>query len=301
MQPVHAPQQPTRGRGLLIAGAVMMTIAVVGGGVLVSIFGRQIDLNDLNRDVVIEGSADRLVPGTLEFKVLEPLGGSSGSGEMSVGVAIPSGASPEPECTITGSDSASVLSSSARTDDVLLSSGNTRTDTVLVVARLEPGTYTAECTMPGEPSAASGVSFTVGRVLRPQEVLEDFGALFGAAAVVVVAGLIFVVGLVLAIIGLILRSRARRVPPQPPYPGFPYPPGQHPQQYPGQQYPGQPQPPYPQPGYPQPEYQPQQPQYQPPQPQYQPPEPWTPPPTEVPQGPSDDDGSSGWTVPPSKR
>ena len=287
----------------------MVAVAVIGGGLLVSILGRQVDLNDLNRDVVIDGSADRLVPGTIEFQVLEPLEGSSGTGEMTVGVAIPAEASPEPECTITEAGSSKVLSSAARSDDILLSEGNSSTDTVLVAARLEPGDYTADCTMAGEPSAASGVSFTVGRVLRPQEVFEDLGAVFGALAVVVVAGLLFLVGVALTITGFVLRSRSRRPPAQPPYPGFPYPQGQYPQPpypqqpYPGQQYPdqyGQPQPSSPQPGYPQPD-QPQypQPEYQPPQ--YQPPEPWTPPPTEAPQGPSDDDGNSGWTVPPSKR
>ena len=314
----------------------MVAVAVIGGALLASILGRQIDLEDLNRDVVIEGSADRLVPGTIDFEVLEPLGSSSGDGEMVVGVAIPTEAAPEPECTITATDSSSDLSSRARSDDVLWAAGNTSTDTVLVAARLEPGTYQAECTMAGEPSAASGVSFTVGRVLRPQEVLQDFGALFGAAAVVVIAGILFLIGMVLVIVGFVLRSKSRRNPPTPPYPGFPYPqgqyPGQYPQQYPGQQYPGQqpqypgqqqpgqqypgqypqpeyPQPPYgqppqsPQPEYPQPEY-PQPPYGQPyPPAQPEPPAPWTPEPaapTPEPPG-GDDDGPSGWTVPPSKR
>ena len=306
----------------------MMVVAVLGGGLLLSIVGRGIDLADLERDVVIEGSADRLVPGSIDFEVLEPLANSSSSGEMTVGVAIPAGAAPEPECTITAPDSSEVLSSAARTDDVLLSSGNASSDTVIVVARLEPGSYTAECAMAGEPSAASGVSFTVGRVLRPQEFLDDFGAIFGAVAVVAIAGLLFLVGLVLVIVGFVVRSKSRRAPQQPPYPGFPYPPGQYPQgpypqqpqgQYPQPPFPQQPQAPYPQPPYPQqpqPGY-PQQPQPGYPQPSYpQPtaPEPWAPPPAPPPSSdppapepwspPSDsshDDGESGWTVPPSKR
>ncbi len=284
--------QPTKGRGLLIWGSVLMALAVFGGALVLSIVGRGIDLNDFTRDVVIDGSQDRLVPGEIEFEVLEPLGDSSSSGEMNVGVAIPTGATPEPECTITSTDSSTVLSSPARTDDVLAASGNANTDTVIAVAHLEPGTYTAECMMPGEPSVASGVSFTVGRVLRPQEFLDEFGSIVGAMAVIGIAGLVFVVGLVLLIVGFVVRSKARRAPLQPPYPGFPYPPpGQYPQhpspgqgQYPQPQYPGQPE-------YPQPQY---------PQPEPSAPPPWTPPPTE-PEGPPEDDGGSGWTVPPSKR
>ncbi len=309
-----------------------MALAVFGGAVVLSIVGRNFDLDDLRRDVVIRGSEDRLVPGTIDFEVLEPLGDSSSSGDMYVGVAIPSGAAPEPECTITATDASEVLSAPARSDDVLARNGNARTDTVLAVARLEPGAYTAECLMAGEPSAASGVSFTVGRVFRPQEVFDEFGAVIGAIAVVGIAGLLFLLGLVLLIVGFVARSRARKAP-QPPYPGFPYPPGQYPpgpypqgqyppgQPYPGQApYPGEPQAPYPQPPYPQPPYpgQPEYPQPEYPQPEYPQPEPpapqpWTPPPsappspppsgppTVQPGTPPEDHGDSGWTIPPSKR
>ena len=117
-----------------------MAVAVFGAALVLSIVGRGIDLNDFTRDVVIDGSQDRLVPGEIEFEVLEPLGDSSRTGEMNVGVAIPTGASPEPECTITSTDSSTVLSSPARTDDVLAASGNANTDTVIALAHLEPGT-----------------------------------------------------------------------------------------------------------------------------------------------------------------
>ncbi|MFN7148137.1 MAG: hypothetical protein ACK4V6_01520, partial [Microthrixaceae bacterium] len=115
----------------------------------------------------------------------------------------------------------------------------------------------------------------------------------GILAVVVIAGLMFVVGLVLLIVGLVQRSRARKTPPAGPYlpggyPAGPYPPGQ----YPGGQYPAPPAAPSPEQG------------------PSDGPAPWTGAPPEAPPSAPDpatdpdrtpDPGASGWTIPPSKQ
>lgn len=222
---------------------VLLLLSFVGGVVGTAVFGARADLGDLQRDVSIEGAEDRLVPGRIPFEVLERMDGESG-GEMTVAIAVSSTTSSELECSFEDADGADVGWSDSAFDEQLLDTRYRDYD-VLGTARLAPGSYEAICEVAGEPSEAAGVNFTVGRTVGVQDVSAMLGPLLGIVAVVVVAGLMFVVGLILLIVGLVQRSRARKVPPAGPYPPGQYPPGTYPPAgpFPGGQYPGGPPPP----------------------------------------------------------
>jgi hypothetical protein len=286
----------------------MLVVSIIGGVVGTGLIGAGTGFGDIEREVAIDGASDRVVPGRIAFSVLEPLGDAAG-GDMTVGIALSSNSEPRPDCSIVDADGESLPLAAATINDTLLDLSGRYADYTLVgTSRLTPGDYEAVCESAGEPSASSGVSFTVGRVFGIADVSEMFGPLLGIAGLWVVAGLVFLIGLVLLIIGLVQRSRGRRPPyaggPYPGMPQGPYPPGPYPQgPYPG---PGQsPQGQYPAPG-----------QY-PPQGQYPPTTEWAPqPPTgpppagpeQMPPGtppisptPPPEEGSvGGWTVPPSK-
>ena len=57
----------------MIAGMVLMALAVVGVVVAVAVFGGRLDLEGFNRDVAITGAADQEVPGSVGFRVIESL------------------------------------------------------------------------------------------------------------------------------------------------------------------------------------------------------------------------------------
>jgi hypothetical protein len=289
---------------------VLLLLSFVGGVVGTAVFGARADFGDLQRDVSIDGATDRLVPGRIPFEVLDRLDDSSG-GEMTVAIAA-SSASAALECSFEDANGDDAGWSDSVFDEELL---NTRYSDyqVLGTTRLGPGSYEAVCVVAGEPSTSSGASFTVGRTFGVQDATDVLGPLLGILAVVVIAGLMFVVGLILLIVGLVQRSRARKAPPTGPappgqYPGGPYPPGSYPSgQYPGPSAPGPGQhlaPPAP------------------PSPDARPadgPPPWgaapdAPPwPGTAPEAPpvapepatdpdrSGDPGASGWTIPPSKQ
>ena len=190
--------------------------------------------------------------------------------------------------------------------------------TVVSTVRLAPGEYRASCAVDGEPSASSGTSFTVGRVFGVADVGEMFGPLLGLLALWGVAGLVFIVGMVLLIVGLVQRSRSKRPPPmigqyppgpyqpgpyqQGPYQQGQYPPGPH-QPGPHEQGPYQPGPHQQSPPADAPHGAPSTgspPTYTPPAPPAAPP-PDRPEPTSPPSAPPEGGGApSGWTVPPSK-
>jgi hypothetical protein len=226
---------------------VLLLLSFVGGVVGTAVFGARADFGDLQRDVSIEGAEDRLVPGRIPFEVLERMDGESG-GEMTVAIAVSSSTSAQLECSFEDADGADAGWSDSAFDEQLLDTRYRDYD-VLGTARLGPGSYEAVCEVAGEPSESSGVTFTVGRTVGVQDVSAMMGPLLGILAVVVIAGLMFVVGLILLIVGLVQRSRARKAPPAGPYPPGSYPPGQHPGgpyppgAYPPGQYPGSPYPP----------------------------------------------------------
>lgn len=297
---------------------VLLLLSFVGGVVGTAVFGARADFGDLQRDVSIDGAPDRLVPGRIPFEVLDRLDASSG-GEMTVAIAA-SAASSELDCSFEDADGNDAGWSDSVFDEELL---NTRYSDyqVLGTARLGPGSYEAVCEVAGEPSSASGASFTVGRTFGVQDATDVLGPVLGILAVVVVAGLMFVVGLILLIVGLVQRSRARKAPPAGPsppgpYPGGPslygsfppgqYPPGQYPPgqyapgQHPGTPYPQVPSPPGPYPGGPHPAPTAPTPEA-PPWPGSAPgAPPSAPEPDPASDGPTEP-GTSGWTIPPSKQ
>ena len=334
-------QAPRRGRGLTIAGAVLLVLSIVGGVVGTVLIGGRFDWRDLERDVAVQGPRERLVPGEITFRVLEPLGDEADRGEITVGVAVDRDDA-DLDCAIEDATGQPTEWSRARLDDQLLEERPGYE--VIGTARLAPGEYVAACRTPSSGELEGGgtgfdVNFTVGRVIGIDDVQGFLGPVLGVFAVIGAAILMFLLGLVLLIVGLVQSSRSKKQPPgpygMPPgypgyggpvgYPGYGAPPqgygappqGQAPYgQAPYGQAPYDPTPPWPGPHAPgPPESQP--PVHQPPAPQEPrpaPPQEWSPqapgsppgPPTSsgTPASSSEDDGDhgdhGGWTIPPSK-
>jgi hypothetical protein len=239
---------PRRGRGPIIAGSVMVTVAIVGGMIGTVLLGSRLHLGDLQRDVVIQGAPERLVPGEMPFRVLEPLGEDARQ-QMTVGVALDDSSGSDSSasdpsrsdiaCSIREDGGARVDWSSARTGDELWN-GRSGYD-VIGTARLAPGDYVAVCgAEQGELSdPGSGnfdANFTVGRVVSIDDFSDVLGPLLGVVVVGGTAILLFIVGIILLIVGLVQRSRAHRSPPgQYGYPGHGGPPGYGPAPGYGQQ------------------------------------------------------------------
>lgn len=253
-----------------------------------------------------------------------------------VGIAIDSKQLPQPDCKLETSDGESIQLA-IPTADAMLLRADYEDQHVIGVADLDPGSYVASCTH-DEGAATEDARFTVGHVFDSSN-LSEFSPLFWLIGLIVLAGVMFLVGIVMLSVGLIRRSRARKATPWTPgpgpypgpsaggsYPGGPVPPGGHAGGgYPGQGmtpsgYPsppsGQPTPPPPAPGTTPPVGYPPTPPAAPghtPGPAPQPgapgqgagePEyPWRTPGagtgTGEPSGPQS--SPSGWTIPPSKK
>lgn len=191
-----------------------MALAALGTTVAAMVFGGRVDLDPFSRDVAVVGARESEVPGRVGFRVIESL--SSGEDRMSVGVAL-SGDNPGVECEIRSVGGEPVALRRAGNGDTLVSPEvDTGWDVVVVARGLPPGEYSAACTAAGEPSAASGERFTVGRVVTMSEVFDFAGPAFGVLAGVVLGGLVGLVGLVLLVVGLVVGNRARRQQAQPP-------------------------------------------------------------------------------------
>jgi hypothetical protein len=209
---------PRRGKGLIIAGSVLLALSILGGVVGSALTLGRIDFTAFDRDVVIQGPRSVLVPGRIPFSVDEPLPGTEA--DMTVGVATTSAAFPQPACTVSAASGGPVRLSTSSFDNTLVNDVDARY-TVIASARLSPGDYVAECRSPGEPSAATGAGeFTVGRTLGSDEVGAFVGPFLGFFGVLGVSGMLFVLGLILLIVGLVMRSRSGR-PPTVPYGGQP--------------------------------------------------------------------------------
>lgn len=301
---------------MIVTGILVIVVSVLGGTIGTGMLGSGLGFSQFERDVAFDGPGDRLVPGTLSFSVLEPLDESNAA--MTVGVALSDDSAPEPNCTLADADGEAVRLQVAAYDEQLLDmNGRYSGYDVVSIARLAPGEYELSCESATEPSASSGLSFTVGRVIGVEDVTSMLGPLAWMLVVWSVAGIAFLVGVVLLIVGLVRRSRASRPVPQGPYgPGpfnqTPYGPGGYgqppygvggpgpgpgsygqPPQGPGPYGPG---------SYGQPPHAPQPQQVPPPYepPRYQPPEtPDTPPDAPPPTSPEGSVG--GWTIPPSKQ
>ncbi|MGI9576737.1 MAG: hypothetical protein ACR2OH_00890 [Microthrixaceae bacterium] len=202
------------GRGLIITGAVLMAVGVLGIVLTVGILGSRLDLESFSRDVAINGELDSAVPGQIGFRIIESL--SSDDDTMTVGVALNS-SSTAFDCEIVDVRGESILVRRGSSNDTFVSGDVDADWTVAVVAEdLDPGEYSARCEAEGEPSAAPDAQFTVGRILTESEMFGLVGPVFGILGAIVVGGLAGLVGLVLLIVGLVRRNKADKLPPSPP-------------------------------------------------------------------------------------
>lgn len=219
----------------MVAGAVLIAVSIVGGGIAFGLLAGRIDLAELERDVVVDGDATPTIPGEVRFDVDRPLSGG-GDEAMTVGIAVGDGAGATPRCTVSAADGGEVAQMQTPLGSSLLH-GDT-SFTVLSEVELRPGAYVAACRWTGEPSTSRPTTrFTVGRTLGNGDLSTFLGPVIGMLAVIGVAGVMFVVGVILLIVGLVRQSRGRPRPagrsiewpspppdqdaPRPPMPGPP--------------------------------------------------------------------------------
>lgn len=195
---------PVPGRGLLIAGVVLVTVSFMVGVVGMAVAVRTVNPTRYERNVIAVGDVRSKVPGEVEFRIDEPLRPGSDSDVMSVGIAT-TGSGPLPVCTMTGPDGEAVELRSPRGGELWLREQAKQVDLV-GVARLGPGRYSTTCERKGDGSR----TFEVGRVVGEQDVRSLALPLLGVLGLTLLAGLLFLVGGTLAVVGLVRRSRWRR-------------------------------------------------------------------------------------------
>ena len=210
MQPAAGPPAaggapgPVPGRSLLVAGVVLVTVSFMVGVAGMAFAVRTVDPTRFERNVIPVGATRSQVPGEVEFRVDEPLRAGSDDDVMSVGI-VTSGSGPLPVCTMTGPDGEAVELRSPRGGEVWLRDQSRQVD-VVEVARLGPGRYSTTC----ERSGSGRRTFEVGRVIGEQDVRGLALPLLGVLGLTLLAGLVFLVGGTLAVVGLVRRARWRR-------------------------------------------------------------------------------------------
>ena len=205
----NSPVAGQVGRKLILSGAILMGLSVLLGLVGTKLTLGQFSTAQLTRDVVINGSSNPKVPGKLSFEVAEPLQESSPQeAEMRVGIAVEYEQLPAPVCTMTDESGAEVPLSSSGGGEALLGDSSGKF-TVMGSALLAPGEYEAICTLDKEPSSSSA-SFTVGRVFGMDDLSGTFAPFLWFLAVGFVCGLMFLVGMILTIVGLVKRSKSNK-------------------------------------------------------------------------------------------
>lgn len=194
------------GRGQIVAGGILLAVSLVGGMVAFTVLVGRFDVASLRRDVVVLGDRSPSVPGEIRFRVDRSLRDTRGD-TMAVAVAVEAQGTPL-RCSIATSDGVAVTLTAPPYGGSLL---NGSSYTPVSVADLRPGTYTASCRTTGEPSTLPRPTrFTVGRTLGDDDVSRLMGPLLGIVLVAVAAAILFVLGLVLLIVGLVRRSRDGR-------------------------------------------------------------------------------------------
>ena len=205
----NSPVTGQVGRKLILSGAILMGLSVLLGLVGTKLTLGQLSTAQLTREVVINGSPNPKVPGKLSFEVSEPLQETSAQdAEMHVGIAVAYEQLPAPVCTMTNESGAEVPLSSSGSGEALLGDSSGKF-TVMGSAMLAPGQYEAICTLDEEPSSSSA-SFTVGRVFGMDDLSGTFAPFLWFLAVGFICGLMFLVGLILMIVGLVKRSKAKK-------------------------------------------------------------------------------------------
>ena len=192
------------GRGLLVAGVVLVTVSFMVGVVGMAFAVRTVNPTRFERNVIAVGSTRSKVPGEVEFRIDEPLRAGSDNDVMSVGIAT-TGTGPLPVCALTGPEGEQVELRAPMGGELWLRDQAKQVDLV-GVARLGPGRYSATCERKGD----SERSFEVGRVVGEQDVRGLAVPLLGVLGLTLLAGLLFLVGGTLAVVGLVRRSRWRR-------------------------------------------------------------------------------------------
>ena len=205
----NSPVAGQVGRKLILSGAILMGLSVLFGLVGTKLTLGQLSTAQLTREVVISGSPNPKVPGKLSFEVSEPLQETSAQdAEMHVGIAVAYEQLPAPVCTMTNASGAVVPLKSSGSGEALLGD-NSGKFTVMGSALLAPGRYEAMCKLDEVPSSSSA-SFTVGRVFGMDDLSGSFAPFLWFLAVLSICGLMFLVGLILTIVGLVKRSKARK-------------------------------------------------------------------------------------------
>ncbi len=198
----------------------MMAVAVLATIVVIALLGGSVDLDGIDRDVVVTGASEADVPGEVGFKVIEDIGDPDAT--MNVGVVVDplTGAVHNAtRCRITDSEGDPVDLREGMGSDTYTSEREGESDRPLVVAeRLRPGEYRAVCGFSDDPVGGDGepgverteVTFGVARVLTTDEVFALAKPVFGIVAAVVVGGFVGLVGLILMIVGLVIGNRSGR-------------------------------------------------------------------------------------------
>ena len=206
----------------MIWGSCLIGLSIIVGTIGASLALSRLDLNDIQRDVVISGSEVATVPDIIRFQVTEPLSADADD-EMWVGVAIDADATSVPDCDIF--DGSGVSLSQPPGTTTALNNPDTGDWRVMVRAELGPGLYQATCEA-GASAESAGTRFTVGRT--NDHWLDNLAPVFALLGVGAVAGGMFIVGVVLLVVGLIAATRSKRQPVGPPMD----PPGGYPQPLP---------------------------------------------------------------------
>jgi len=180
----------------------------------------RVDPQQFERDVVAVGPDSALLPGSLDFRITEPLDRDRDP-TMTVGVALSPTTAGDPDCELRAEDGTSVPLSEPIEGTQFI---RPPADDVRMIGQavLEPGTFTLDCTIVGEPGAGRGGSVRVGRVIGIEDTFGLLGPALVFLAAVVIAGILFLLGVVLLVVGLV-RSRRQVVAPGPP-PGGGWPP-----------------------------------------------------------------------------
>lgn len=214
------PPGPARpGRALVLWGSTLVTAALLVATIGYSLTLGRVDVAGLRRDVVLPERSTATVPGELAFRVTEPLR-SGESARMRVGVAV----SPDRtrvRCRVSTAAGAEVPVSGPGLASQLVREPQ-RSFNVVVVADLGPGDYRARCAGaegeagggPGAgPAAGTAERFTVGRTLASDDVRDVLGPFLWFLVAAAPAAILFVVGTVLLVLGLVRRSRSGGIAP----------------------------------------------------------------------------------------
>ncbi|MEX0769077.1 MAG: hypothetical protein WD029_11465 [Microthrixaceae bacterium] len=201
-----SPVKIQAGRKLILSGAILLSLSVLLGMVGAQLTLGQFNASQFSRNVVINGAQNPKVPGKLSFEVAEPLQTTSAEdAQLHVGVAADFSGE-QPDCKMTTADGDAVKLEVPVSGEALIGD-TTGNFVVLGQAFLAPGEYEALCTVEGEPTTSSA-SFTVGRVFGLSDLSGSFAPLLWFLAVGLVCGLMFLLGLILLIVGLVKRSKA---------------------------------------------------------------------------------------------